>query len=424
MNSEIWRSIKGKIVKVISVNRLQTLFVVLLILGIGSFIFGCQPSTPPPATILPETATPSAVMALLPTLAPQFTLTPIPLLPTITSMPTSPPVASPTPKSTLQSAAITPEKPTPSVPVHLAAVGDIMLDRTLGQIIVDGRLDYPFAKMKEELVSPDLTIGNLESALGDLGIPQEGKTYPFRSPPAAAAALALGGFDVVSLANNHAMDYGPEALLQGIDLLRAAGVVPVGAGANRAAAHAPAILEVNGQRLAFLAYVNVPVEQGGFDVEMWDATATNPGLAWGRPDEIAADIEAVLPEVDHVIVLLHSGLEYVRFTGDVQRELARRAIDAGATVVIGHHAHILQGIERYGDGLIAYGLGNFAFDINGEPDTAVLHIWLHPDGRIDYELRPAVIQVGGAPRPATAEEAAAILENIKEFVPRPVSVEE
>lgn len=298
-----------------------------------------------------------------------------------------------------------------------------MLARTLGEIIANGRPAYPFAAMGEELTGADFTIGNFESALGDIGTPQEGKSFPFQAPPGAAEALALGGFDLVSLANNHAMDYGPEALLQGLELLETAGVATVGAGVDRAAARAPYIVIVNGQRLAFLAYVNVPVEVGGFDVAMWEATTTSPGLAWGRAAEIAADIAAVQPHVDHVIVLLHSGLEYVRFPGDIQRELARAAIDAGAALVVGHHAHILQGIERYEGGVIAYGLGNFAFDIDGDPDTAVLHLWLHPDGKIDFELRPAVIQKGGAPRPATFEEAQAIMKNLEGFVPMGRSVE-
>lgn len=290
-----------------------------------------------------------------------------------------------------------------------------MLDRTLGNVIANGRPQYPFAAVAELLQPPDLTIGNVESALGDRGEPDPRKSYAFRAPPGAAEALALGGFDIVTLANNHALDYGPEALLQGIELLEAEGIVPLGAGANRAAAYAPHITTVNGVRLGFLAYVNVSVEPNGFDVQSWEAGEGTPGLAWGYPEEVAAQVAALAPQVDHVIVLLHSGLEYVRFTGDVQREIARGAIDAGATLVLGHHAHILQGIERYNGGVIAYGLGNFAFDIDGDPATAVLHLWLDKEGVFELDLIPAVIQVGGAPRPATPEEAAAILAEITEF---------
>ncbi len=91
---------------------------------------------------------------------------------------------------------------------------------------------------------------------------------------------------------------------------------------------------------------------------------------------------------------------------------AHEAIDAGADVVIGHHAHILQGVEYYNGGVIVYGLGNFAFHIDGEPKTAVLNIWLDADGVRQLELIPAIVQEGGAPRPADQEETAVIRERV------------
>ncbi|MFT5196181.1 MAG: poly-gamma-glutamate capsule biosynthesis protein CapA/YwtB (metallophosphatase superfamily), partial [Candidatus Promineifilaceae bacterium] len=220
-------------------------------------------------------------------------------------------------------------------------------------------------------------------------------------------------FDVVSLANNHALDYGPEALLDGINLLQTAGILPVGAGENSSAARAPAIIQINGIKLGFLAYANVlPEGNSGYDVAQWEATDEEPGMAWGRPEEIAADVAQAKQQVDHVIVLLHSGIEYLRFITPEQQDQARSAIDAGATLVIGHHAHILQKVEEYHGGLIAYGLGNFAFEIDGEPDTMVLHAWLNQDGVARFELIPAVVRPGGQPRPATAEEGDEILAKI------------
>ena len=296
--------------------------------------------------------------------------------------------------------------------IHLASVGDIMLDRGLGTVIQGGNLAYPFAKVAPLLQNADITVGNVESAMGDIGTPAA-KRYPFRAPPVAAQALAQGGFDVVSLANNHGMDYGPEALLQAIDLLNAQGVAPIGAGADYEAAHTPHITQVNGISLAFLGYVNVPVEaSSGFDTAVWDATDTTPGLAWGYPDVIAEDVTAVRPEADLVIVVLHSGFEYIEEPGEQQMAAAHAAIDAGADLVIGHHAHILQGIEYYNDGVIVYGLGNFAFEIDGPPETAVLNVWLNQDGVHTLELIPAIIQEGGAPRLAETWEAAPILSRV------------
>lgn len=297
--------------------------------------------------------------------------------------------------------------------IHLAAVGDIMLDRTLGHVIADGGIHFPFKLVAEPLQNADITVGNLETSLGDIGEPVV-KSYTFQSPPAAAEALAWGGFDVVSLANNHALDYGPEALLQGIDLLNAQQVAPIGAGANAAQARAPHIMSVNGLDIAFLGYIHVPVEARGtyFDTATWTATETTPGLAWAVPEEIRNDVTAVKPLVDLVVVVLHSGYEYVEPPSQEQTDAAQAAIDAGADIVIGHHAHILQGVQFYKEGVIVYGLGNFAFNIDGNPDTAILNVWLDKDGVRQFEFIPAIVQYGGQPRFADAEESSRILSQI------------
>lgn len=296
--------------------------------------------------------------------------------------------------------------------LHLAAVGDIMLARALGQAITQGSIDYPFAQFAASLQTADLTIGNMESALGDTGTPAS-KRYPFQAPPAAAQSLANAGFDLVSLANNHAMDYGAEALLQAIALLNEQGVTPIGAGANEEAAHTPAVVQKNGITLAFLAYVNVPVESStGFDTATWTATAVSPGLAWADPDRIRQDVAAIAPTVDHTIVVLHSGYEYIAEPSPPQIAAAHAAIEAGASLVIGHHAHILQGIEFYQDGIILYGTGNFAFQITGDPETAVFHIWLDKEQIREIGIQPAIIQADGQPRPALPEEAAQIRQRL------------
>lgn len=361
--------------------------------------------TPQPTQTSINTIPAPATATNAPTAAPPHTPTPVPTQaqpsPTATSSPTPLPTEPPKPET---------------YEIHLAAVGDIMLDRRLGDAIQNGNVDYPFAKMIDWLAPADLTIGNFESALGNLGEAVENKSYPFQAPPEAVQSLQSGGFDVVSLANNHALDYGAESLLDGIAMLKSAGITPVGAGANLTEARAPATIKVdavNGTKVAFLAYVNVlPEGETQFDVAQWEATATEAGLAWGRPEEVAADVALAKQSADHVVVLLHSGVEYLRFITPEQQTIARSAIDAGADLVLGHHAHILQKVEEYNGGLIAYGLGNFAFDIDGDPNTMVIHVWLNQDGIDRFELIPAVIQPGGQPRPATAEEGKEILATI------------
>lgn len=295
--------------------------------------------------------------------------------------------------------------------IHLAAVGDIMLARSLGNQLLAGNVRYPFAPAAAALQTADFTVGNFESALGSGGVP-ENKRYPFLSPPQSVDALAWAGFDLVSLANNHAMDYGPGTLLAGIGLLQTQGIGVIGAGANETAARAPYLTDINGLTTAFLGYVHVPVEYTGFDTETWTATDAAPGLAWADPATITADVTAVRPQADLVIVLLHSGYEYIEEPSPPQRDAARAAIDAGADLVIGHHAHILQGIEFYNGGVIVYGLGNFAFNIDGPPETAVLHVWLDQDGVRNLSLEPMIVQADGQPRPALPAEAYPILQSV------------
>ncbi len=306
-----------------------------------------------------------------------------------------------------------PAPPAAGETVHLAAVGDVMLDRALGAAISNGNVDYPFANAAGLLQSADVAAANLESALGDVGEPAD-KSYTFRAPPAAASSLARAGFDVVTLANNHALDYGPAALSQGMALLQDQGIDTVGAGENAQAARTPALLTVKGISLAFLGYVHVPVEGRPpyFDTQSWAATETTPGLAWADPEQIQADVTAARQQADHVVVFLHSGYEYVPAPSEPQTTAARAAIAAGASLVIGHHAHILQGVEFHESGVIAYGLGNFAFTINGPPETTILNVWLDRDGVRQIEFVPALVGNDGQPRLAQGEEAAAIRRNV------------
>ncbi|MFA5874651.1 MAG: CapA family protein [Anaerolineales bacterium] len=285
--------------------------------------------------------------------------------------------------------------PTPSLQVNLEAVGDIMLARTVGDQVQARGPEIVFAGVQTVLDSADVLVGNLECAL-TAGGERQPKNYTFAAPPETAQALALAGFDVLSLANNHAMDYGSQGLFDTLDNLGQYGIASVGAGANAAEAHAPVILERNGLRLAFLAYVDVPGENAGFDARTWIATASQPGIAWANLDQITTDVAAARLQTDVVVVLLHSGFELNTAVAPSQRAEAYAAIDAGAALVIGSHSHILQTIEQYNGGLIAYSLGNFVFDdylgiVNA---TIILRVVLTPAGVQSYDYVPVVIENG------------------------------
>jgi poly-gamma-glutamate capsule biosynthesis protein CapA/YwtB (metallophosphatase superfamily) len=295
--------------------------------------------------------------------------------------------------------------------VNLQAVGDMMFARTVGKQILEKGPGIVFGGVQSVFDSADVLVGNLECALTTSSIPQA-KSYTFAAPPEAAQALAMAGFDVVSLANNHAMDFGSQGLADSLDNLRTAGIRGVGAGANATAAHAPVILERNGLRLAFLAYVDVPAEKEGFDARSWIATDMRPGIAWADPAQIAVDVSATKELADIVIVQLHSGYEisaYIPALSPNQRAAAHAAIDAGAALVLGSHSHVLQPIEEYHGGLIAYSLGNFVFDgylgiVNA---TIILRVVLTPAGVESYDWVPVLIE-NGLPQLSINEDVPAI----------------
>lgn len=293
----------------------------------------------------------------------------------------------------------------------LAAVGDMMLARSIGAALRRAPDASPFDGVAQTLRAADLTVGNLECAVGSAGTPAR-KAYTFLAPPAAAAALADAGFDLVSLANNHSLDFGTDALSETARLLDQAGILHPGAGADEAAAHRPARLTAGGLRLAFLAYVNVPVERGGFSTASWRARGDRAGVAWAEPQRIADDVAAARADADLVIVLLHSGYEGQQTTNAAQRASAHAAIDAGAALVIGAHPHVLQGAERYHGGLIAYSLGNFVFDgLYKRSETAILKVTLSRDGVRSFEWLPVALR-DGRPQLASGAQASAILKRI------------
>ncbi|MHB8577327.1 MAG: CapA family protein [Dehalococcoidia bacterium] len=282
----------------------------------------------------------------------------------------------------------------------LDAVGDLMLARGVAATVARNGPDWPFGRVADRLHGADLRFGNLELALTDRGV-QAHKDYTFRAPPVAAQSLASAAFNVVDLANNHVLDFGGQGLLDTIAALGNAGVLHVGAGADAGSARAPIVVTVNGLRIAWLAYVNVPDDSvTGFVARSLEAGTGRPGVAWGTADAIQRDVLAARQQADVVIVALHSGFEYTSEPNGTQRGLAHAAIDAGAALVLGAHPHVLQGIEYYKSGVIAYSLGNFVFDLDesdrthlGMPSvlTVVLRVALDAHGVTGIELYPAII---------------------------------
>lgn len=242
----------------------------------------------------------------------------------------------------------------------LAATGDILFDRKVARTTKQkGDLKYPLLETAEIFRRADLAFANLECPLSTRG----DQINMFRGNPEVAEVLTFAGFDLISLANNHIFDYGLVAFLDTIECLRESGIIPLGVGENISEARMPRIVRVNGARVAFLAYTQIGP---GFTYtrvpQHWAATIDLPGVAEARADYIRMDVAQAKAEADLVVVSFHWGNEYVHYPTDNQRAWGRTALAAGADLVIGHHPHVLQGIEFGDEGIIAYSLGNFVFD--------------------------------------------------------------
>lgn len=290
--------------------------------------------------------------------------------------------------------------PQPRWPVTIAAVGDIMLARGVSAAISPERPDGPFAHVRDILQSADLTVGNLECTISDLG-EAGAKSYTFRAPPLAASGLATAGFDLVSLANNHSLDFGPDALLDTIETLRVSSVEAVGGGRNDEEAYRYRVLTTNGVRVAFLGLAEVPSD-GEYDMRVWTAAAEKPGIAWVDEDRLATTVREAAEVADLVVVMFHFGVEGSPEPSARQRQIARSAIDAGANLVLGSHPHVVQEIEKYNDGLIAYSLGNFVFDgFEGvSNESGILLGTFAVDRSISWRIEPVSIGWDGLPRPS------------------------
>jgi poly-gamma-glutamate synthesis protein (capsule biosynthesis protein) len=253
----------------------------------------------------------------------------------------------------------------------------------------------------------DLAMVNLETAVTTGGTP-EPKQFHFRAPPAAFEAVAAAGIDVVSLANNHALDFGRAGLADTLAHARAAGVPVVGAGPDATAAYAPWVVELAGVRVAVLALSQVRELW-----ESWRAEDGRAGLAYALDQPRALDaVAAARADADVVVVYLHWGQEGDDCPTGEMTGLAEALAAAGADLVVGTHAHLLLGGGWLGDTYVQYGLGNFLWwrDHRFSNDTGVL--WATVRGGLveSVELRPAVIsERTGQPIPAGGQDAERIL---------------
>ena len=281
----------------------------------------------------------------------------------------------------------------------LLFVGDVMLSRGVGaKMKAENDWAYPYRKILDTLRTADLTIGNLECPVSDGGKNQY-HLYSFRADPRALTGLKEASFDIVSLANNHIYDWGAPALLDTLRRVREAGMQTLGAGGNDLEAHYPLVVDLDGVRLAFLAYVNVVPKEAA-------AGPDRPGVAWLDADRALGDIRFARQLADVVVVLPHWGVEYAKLPSHEQIELAHRMVEAGADLVIGTHPHVVQPLEPYRGRWIAYSLGNFVFDQKpgATREGLMLKVTLQGKQVAALLMMPITINQTFQPQLATAEK--------------------
>ena len=271
--------------------------------------------------------------------------------------------------------------------VSLIVVGDVMLSRDVaGRIKKHQNVDYPFLKTGDYLRTADLVFGNLESPVTE-GRNISSYEMIFRADPGVEKSLKAAGFSVLSLANNHIFNFGHQGLEDTFQYLEQAGIKYAGAGSSAEEAYRPVYLEKKGIKFAFLAYS--------------DKSFASTGVAVMDIESMVEAVKQAKQQADLVIVSIHSGDEYAEKPNQVQINFARAAIDAGAELVIGHHPHVIQEVEKYKGKYIFYSLGNFVFDQMWSYETQeglVAKIFFDERGVAKIEFMPILIEDFAQPR--------------------------
>jgi len=276
-------------------------------------------------------------------------------------------------------------------PVTLAFAGDVNFAGRTRRLLDDPAT--AFGPIAAVLRSADFAAVNLETAVTGRGTPQP-KTYHFRAPASAFTALRAAGIDLVTMANNHVLDYGTTGLADALAAARAARFPYVGIGVNAAEAWAPYLTTIKGVRIAVIG-----VSQVAELASSWVATGTRPGEA--NAIDLRRTLTAVRSarrQASVVIVFMHWGTEGQACPDPNQLSLARRLAAAGASIIVGAHAHMLQGSGWLGHTFVAYGMGNFLWwERSYSTASGVLELTLHPHAPLTARFVPAVVSGAGQP---------------------------
>ncbi|MFM7088633.1 MAG: CapA family protein [Candidatus Paceibacterota bacterium] len=263
--------------------------------------------------------------------------------------------------------------------ITLHFVGDIMLDRGVRSSVnknFGGDYSLLFTKV-DHLDKADIAFANLEGPASDRGRDLK-NLYSFRMDPAVIPAMKGAGISIVSMANNHIGDWGRDAFTDTLSRLTENEIAYTGAGMTKQEAETPTIIEKYGMKIGYLGFSDVGPNGMA-------AKADSAGILLASDPRFAEIVKNAASQVDHLIVSFHWGEEYKTKNNTRQQQLAYKAIDNGAKMVIGHHPHVMQNTEVYKNGFIAYSLGNFIFDQKFSAETMqgmLLELKIHKDGSV------------------------------------------
>lgn len=302
---------------------------------------------------------------------------------------------------------------TSSDAIILSAVGDVMLGDLpassafgVGSMIRKHGPRFPFELCKSAFDGSDIICGNLEVVLSRFDWKNDHfDSVHLRAQPEALEGLKWVGFNVMTLANNHIMQHGRRALLETITLLRDNGIAYTGIQDQSVNIENFVSVEKRGAKIGFMGYNFRPPQY----------FVDPPMDVQGSRERILSDIESYRGKVDYLILSVHWGEEFVDFPSADQVKLGREFIDAGASVILGHHPHILQGIEVYKGRVIAYSLGDFVFDL-WDPrlrSSMILRFSLRQPDKIEYEPIPVYINRRWQPELLRDEKRKAALAEIQ-----------
>ena len=295
--------------------------------------------------------------------------------------------------------------------VVIIAVGDIMLGDSRIKIGHGVRSYHQtnsyhdiFSEISKTLQNGDIVFGNLETVLSDIGIGKSISSRSYRGSPLAIEALKHAGFTILNMANNHTMDHGFEAFEETRDLLYDNNILPIGLlmeGVNKNLV----IIIINGNRIGFLGYSLLP--------EIHSAIIP---YAKGTEESIMQAIQMAKNDVEYLVLSLHWGAEHIDHPSPAQIKMARKFVNAGADVILGHHSHMVQGIEKYKNGIICYSLGNFVFDKHQEAlrKTYIVKIYLGSLA-IEHEIIPLMTDSNFRPIPMSEEKKSEFKRYIEEL---------